>query len=235
MDIHEAIVKRYSVRKYQDRAVPDDLVGAIIESGMNAPSAGNKQSWKFLIVKDDSKRETIAKHCMEQYWMTGAPVHVVICSDDVMNTRFYSEKGKQYGIQNCAAAIQNMLLVAPDLGLGSCLVGAFDENELKFDLDIPEGVSVQGVVTIGYSTRELHSKKILPFERQVFIESYGRRVKSPASYLFNWSVVVQEEIDQIKNGFEEILTSEFKEYSKEIKAKWKKVSKKVDTWFRRHA
>ena len=77
-------------------------------------------------------------------------MHIVVCSEAEKSELFYAEKGKKlYAIQNCAAAIQNMLLAAHAEGLGSCWVGAFDEDMLKDALKIPDEVYPQAVVTIG--------------------------------------------------------------------------------------
>ena len=82
MDVLEAIKNRRSCRSYLQKAVEFDKITAIIEAGHYAPSAGNLQDWKFVIVTDKGLRESIAEHCLEQFWMAHAPAYIVVCSNE---------------------------------------------------------------------------------------------------------------------------------------------------------
>lgn len=153
MDFLQAVFTRRSVRKFLDKDVEWDKVTTILMAGHSAPSSGNIQNWLFCVVRDDDKRKKIAEACMQQYWMQDAKVHIVVCGDNVKAKRLYGARGETfYTIQNCAAAIENMLLAATALGLGSCWVTAFEEGMLRRILDVPESMTVHGVITIGYAS-----------------------------------------------------------------------------------
>lgn len=227
MDLFSAIKTRKSVRKYLDKKVPNDMIGAIIEAGTMAPSSGNKQNWKFIIVKDSNTKEEVAKHCKEQYWMTRAAAYIVVCSDDSLIEKFYGERGvNRYSVQNCAAAIQNMLLAANDLGLGACWIGAFDEEEVCNDLDISGGAKPQAIITIGFPTREIYQKKLKEFNSMVYLEKYGNTIKDISPFVYDWGNIVSGEIDKITNDLKPIIIKEFKDSANLINEKWSSVINK---------
>ena len=151
MDVYEAIKTRRSIRKYLDKPLVWDDVYKIVDSGRLAPSAGNLQNWKFIVVLDQGKREQIAEACLQQQWMIKAPVHIVICSDPDKAEKYYGARGERlYSVQNGAAAAENMILTAQSFGLGTCWVGAFDEEMVKRVLSIPSEVRPQIILTLGY-------------------------------------------------------------------------------------
>ena len=173
MDVFEAIRTRRSIRKYKDKQVPWDNVITILQAGKYAPSAGNLQNWKFIVVKSDAKRKAITKACLQQEWMEQAPVFIVVVSEPKKAERFYGTRGARlYTLQGCAASIENMLLTAHSLGLGSCWVGAFDEHEIWTILGLPEESSVQGVVTIGYADEVPQAPPKYRIEHMMFFEKW---------------------------------------------------------------
>ena len=184
MDVFDAIRTRRSVRKYKDQNVPWDNIINILHAGRLAPSAGNLQSWKFIVVKDDKKRSSIAKACVEQEWMEVAPIHIVVLAEPKKTERHYGTRGgRLYVIQECAAAIENMLLTAHSLGLGACWVGAYDEDEIWRILGLPEEISVQGIITIGYAdeTPEPPPKKRI--EHIMYFDRWWGRIETPRTHL----------------------------------------------------
>ena len=179
MDTLDAIKKRRSIRKYLDVPVEWYKVTKILEAGKQAPSSGNLQNWRFIIVTDKKMRRKLAEASLQQYWMESAPVHIVVCSQLTIAKQFYGLRGERfYTIQNCAAAIQNMLLAAHSLGLGSCWVGAFDEGKLKTLLDIPEDVRPEAIITIGYPDENPEEPEEYELYDVVFLENYGRRIRN---------------------------------------------------------
>ncbi len=150
MDAIEAIASRRSIRKYKDLPVDWDKVGVVLEAGLNAPSAGNLQNWKFIVVLDESKRKAIAEACLDQYWMQNAAVHILIVCEVEKARRFYGVRGERlYAIQNCAAVAENMLIAANAQGLGACWVGSFDEDMLRRVCSVPEYIRPQAIITLG--------------------------------------------------------------------------------------
>lgn len=184
MDALECIRTRRSVRKYKDKPVPWDLVVKVFDAGRLAPSAGNIQNWKFVIVRDDAIRTQIADACLQQRWMEQAPVHFVIVALPEKIKRYYGVRGERlYSIQNCAAAAENMLIAAHAVGLGACWVSAFDEDMLHRALGLPEEVVPQAVITIGYADE----KPEMPMKDRAFakffLDKWGTRKHiSPSAY-----------------------------------------------------
>jgi nitroreductase len=234
MDGLAAIKNRRSTRKYLEDDVPLDLVGAVVEAGCMAPSAGNQQSWKFVVVKSLDKRKAIAEACLEQYWMSKAPVHIIVVSEDEKIRKMYGVRGeKLYSIQTCAAAIENILIAATDLGLGSCWVSAFEESIISRVLKIPESARPQAIITLGYPDEEPRKKIIQPLERVMHFENYGSRIKEISPFLWNWSSVVEENVTGAKAGLSSVLKKSLEKHRKKLKDKWSKLQKKIDERVRR--
>jgi nitroreductase len=195
MDVLEAIKTRRSIRKYLDSPVPWDLIGQLLEAGKSAPSAGNLQNWKFVVVLDEGKRAQVAEACLQQHWMAQAPVHIIVVGQPTKAIRFYGIRGDRlYTIQNCAAAIQNMLIMANSLGLGTCWIGAFDENMLKRELGITEEVRPQAVITVGYPAESVPEPMQFTLENVTFLEKYGSRIKNLDAVLGNFGQRLQQHV-----------------------------------------
>ncbi len=151
MDIFEAIRERRSVRKFEKRPVEDNLIEGIIKAGTWAPSAGNLQSWEFVVVKDPGTKTKLAVAAYMQDFIAEAPVIIVPCANKKRSAIRYGERGRSlYCIQDTACATQNMLLTIHALGLGACWVGAFDEDAAATILKIPEGVRPVALIPLGY-------------------------------------------------------------------------------------
>ncbi len=178
MDLDKCIKERRSVRSYLDKNVEFEKLAKILDSARYAPSSGNIQNVMLIAVRDKKKRADIATASLKQYWMMDAPVHIAVCNKIENIKRFYGSKGELvYSSQNCAAAIENMLLTAYSLGLGTCWVGAFDEDAIKRILRIPENIKVEAVITLGYvkEKEELPSKYAL--ENITYFEEWGNTKK----------------------------------------------------------
>ncbi|MBI4016599.1 MAG: nitroreductase family protein [Candidatus Aenigmarchaeota archaeon] len=200
MQTQECIKTRRSIRKFLPVPVEFEKLGRILDAGRLAPSAGNVQNWKFIVVTDDAKKRAVVDACVEQFWIETAPVLVVVCGDPVKVERLYGDKGAFYTIQNCAAAIENMLLTAHDMSIGSCWVGAFDDVKLRAALAIPDNVVPQAVLPIGYAEEKPIEPSHLTIENVVYLERYGNRVRDIASFMDEYSVHVQKAVAKLK-GF----------------------------------
>jgi len=151
MQFKGVFLGRRSIRRYKDREVPLSLVGEIIDLAGYAPSSGNLQNWKIVVVTDKEKRQQIADACVEQSWMIEAPVFIVIGNDYGEVEQHYGKLGKMYSIQNCANYALAITLVAYDHGLGSCWIGSFDNEAVQRILQIPEDIDPEIIITLGYS------------------------------------------------------------------------------------
>ena len=228
MEFAQTLTKRRSCKKYLDKPVPQDLIGAIVEAGGMAPSAGNKQNWKFVVVRDKEKRDQISKFCKDQYWMADAPVHIVMCSDDSVSKRLFGERGEYLSIQNCALAAENILLTSVDFGLGACFVSAIDESEIANLLGVPGSARVQSVITLGYpATKEMSKKTLKPIKEIMNIEAYGSDGKDLSAFLFDWSTVIKNQISGLTDDVVGIMRNELKDVSKDTAKSLEKTSKKV--------
>ena len=172
MELLESIKNRRSIKKYLDLEVPIEKIGMVIDAGASAPSSGNIQNWRFVIVKDKESRKRLADTALQQYWIETAPVCIVVCAVIDTAKQFYGIRGeKLYSIQNCAAAIQNMLLMATALDLGSLWRTVFSRqaDALGKLLDLPEFIRVMSVIEVGY----LVNKNRAPPKRKV--EEFSHR------------------------------------------------------------
>jgi nitroreductase len=151
MELFEAINGRRSIRAFKTRDVEEETVMKLIEAARWAPSAGNIQPWKFVIVRKPHVKKALAKAASNQAHVEEAPVVVVVCADEKRSSMGYGIRGKLlYCLQDTAAATQNILLTAHSLGLGSCWVGAFDEKSARKALNAPERVRPVALIPVGY-------------------------------------------------------------------------------------
>ena len=150
MDVLEAIKGRRSVRKFSQKEIPKEVILKILDAARYAPSAGNLQDWKFFVVRGRERIREIAGIALSQRWMESAGFLIIACSD-LREISRYGERGiKLYSKQDVAASIQNMLLYAWSLGIGSCWVGAFEEEKLRKYLNLPEHLEIQAIIAFGY-------------------------------------------------------------------------------------
>ena len=181
MDILEVMKTRRSIRKFLEMPIEFEKLGKILEAGAAAPSAGNLQNWKFIVVTEKETREKLADASFQQFWMTTAPVHIVVVAEIEKTKQYYGIRGERlYSIQNCAAAVMNMLNVAWSEGIGSCWVSAFDEDMVKRALDIPEHVRPQAIVPFGYPDEKPPAPPKKVVETVAYIENWDRRMADRA-------------------------------------------------------
>jgi nitroreductase len=151
MDLLDVIRGRRSIRRFNSRDVEADKIDRILEAARWAPSAGNLQARAFILVRDSRIKDRIAEAALNQYFISEAPIIFVVCADRRKSEGRYGMRGVDlYCIQDASAAIQNILLMAHSLGLGSCWVGAFDEGRIRKILEIPEDVKPVAIIPVGY-------------------------------------------------------------------------------------
>lgn len=173
------IRNRQSDRKYSPRAVEKDKLERIINAGRMAPSACNAQPWKFIVVDDKALLTELADAASAKLLgMNGfvgqAPVQIVIVRE---NPNFSSRiggqiKNKDYSLIDIGIACQNICLQAEAEGLGSCMIGWFDEKRVRKLLNIPRSKRVELIITVGYSLSEKREKRRKPPEETVSFNRY---------------------------------------------------------------
>ena len=183
-DIVELIKSRRNVTQFLPKFVSWENISRVLDAGRHAPSCGNIQNWKFIVVLKPETKQEIAAICYDQYDIASAFVLVVVCAEPEKAERYYGEKGKTfYTVQNCAAAVQNMLLEAHSLGLGTRWVGAFDEDKVKSLLKVPPEVEVHTIVALGYAKEFPPKPPKYPLEALVYFGAWRAKIADPAKYL----------------------------------------------------
>jgi len=170
MEFAEVIAKRRSVRHFSNKLdVSDSDIRALLEAAVSAPTAGNIQPWRFTVVRSPEAKERLAE-VLRQRWATNAPVLIVVSLDPRPCAARYGDRGETlYGIQDTAAAAENILLTAFDRGLASCWIGAFDEVAVRDALGILAPITPVVILPVGYSA-----------------ESAGRPARRPLGEVTTW-------------------------------------------------
>lgn len=146
MDIYELIRLRKSVRSYLPRQVEDDKLNRILDAGRRAPSASNRQEWRFIVVKDEGVRRKLAAASNHSF-IAEAPVILVCCAE---TDGHLMPCGLPSFSIDVAIAIDHMTLAATAEGLGTCWIGGFYADKVKDALGIPEGIVVVELLPLGY-------------------------------------------------------------------------------------
>ena len=149
MDVLEAIKTRRSVRSYSSRALPTDVLDRMRQALRYAPSAGNNQPWRFVLVSDEGLRHKIARAANDQLWMAEAPCIVVACGFPDQAYKKVGGHGNSVEI-DVAIALDHLTLAAVAEGLGTCWIAAFSEEKVKRLLDVPAKVRVIAMTPLGY-------------------------------------------------------------------------------------
>jgi nitroreductase len=151
MSVLDVILSRRSIRGYEDKEIPKDVLDKIVESGRQSPSAANRQPYRFVIVTDSEIKKAISG--LIARFIKSAPVVIVGCANPkAMLT------GK-WSTVDTAIALENMVLAAWSLGVGSCWIGSFDEEKVKDSLKIPRDWKVVALVSFGYPAETPKQRK----------------------------------------------------------------------------
>lgn len=153
-DVIEAIEERRSVRSFTGDPVPEATVGRLVEAALRAPSAGNLQPWKMVVVFSDEARRNLAAACHHQKFIAEAPVNIVVLLETGKSQQVYGPRGDMYQYQDIGAAIENMLLAATGYGLGSCWVAAFDEDKVSQIVKAGGDLRPVAIIALGHSAEE---------------------------------------------------------------------------------
>lgn len=166
----ELVTKRSSCRSYLNKDVPDELIKKCLEAARLAPSACNKQPWRFVIVKDKTLRERICSEAILPWlpmpWLKDAPVLIAICAKTNLTVHklasFISKV--DYRQIDIGIAGEHFVLSAQSLGLGSCWIGWFKEKKVKKILNIPMNFKVLSLISLGYCAGLKEQPEKLPLE-----------------------------------------------------------------------
>ncbi|MCB2299551.1 nitroreductase family protein [Clostridium tagluense] len=170
MDIIETIYKRRSIRNYLDKQVEKDTIITLLKAATAAPTAANCQPWEFIVIDDAEKLLEMREQLI--FARYNAPVAIVVCGN--MKLAFKGP-GKEMWVQDCSAAIENILIAATSIGLGSVWIGVYpiesNIKPVKKILNIPEHVTPLGIVYLGYPAEEKEARARLD-EKRVYWQEY---------------------------------------------------------------
>jgi nitroreductase len=180
MDLDKAIKERKSVRNFSTKSVSYRKIMDAVNAANYAPKAGNINTCKFIIVSDREEIKKLAK-ASQQDFIAKADWIVAVCSDTrQIEVSYEEERGKRYGKQQAGAAIENFLLKITDLGLATCWVGAFDDEEVRRALQLPDYAEVEAIFPIGYEMPPKSKQRKKPaLEEVVYFDVWGNKMMRP--------------------------------------------------------
>jgi nitroreductase len=169
MDVSDAIKGRKSIRSYKDQEVEKDKIEKVLEAGRLSPSANNRQKWKFIVVKDPETKKKLARAATNQFFISQAPVVLVACATE---SKAVMLCGHPTYALDVSIAFAYMLLQAYELGLGTCWIGAFREDEVKSVLGIPQHVRVVALSPLGYPATDVSVRSRKSLDEITCFERY---------------------------------------------------------------
>ena len=166
--IFDIIKRRRSVRHFSRAKLPDEQMQQILEAGRWAPSGANAQPWRFVVVTQRETLTSLAECCYYKMFKSRhvgeAGAVVVICADPGAGSQTY--------LLDAAIAGTNMTLMATALGIGSCWIGAFEEQTIQNILQVPEKLKIIALIAFGYETGKASVPPRLPLSSIVHNEAY---------------------------------------------------------------
>jgi nitroreductase len=157
MSLIDLILSRRSIRKYESRDIPEEVLQQILEAGRQAPSAANRQPVRFVVVTDHSILKELCDTLITRF-VKSTPVAIAGCA----NVKSFLT-GK-WAVVDATIAMQNMVIAAWALGIGSCWIGACNEARVKKLLKIPDEWKFVALLTLGYPAEQPKSRKKKKFE-----------------------------------------------------------------------
>lgn len=177
MDFSVLAQKRQSDRKYLKRKVEHEKIIQCLETARLSPSANNSQPWKFIVVNEPELLIQISD-CANNLGLNKfahqAPVIIAVVAEpqNLLSSLGSVLKDKPYYLMDIGMSVNQFCLQATDLGLGTCIIGWFDEKKVKKVLTIPRDKRVPLIITLGYPSAETRLKKRKPFEEVVNFNRY---------------------------------------------------------------
>ena len=171
MSVLDVIRNRGSIRNYKDEQINKGDLSKILESARLSQSAANRQPWQFVVVNEKSMKKKLSRAANNQQFVGKAATVIVCLADPSVSARVGQFDGF---LIDLAISIENMVLTAWDLGIGSCWIGAFWEDEVKELLGIPSNLRVISLLALGYPDQEPRSKSRKDLNEIVYFEKYRK-------------------------------------------------------------
>lgn len=181
MDFKSLVLARQSDRSYLDRPIEPDNLARILESARLSPSACNAQPWHIIVVDDPEIKDKIADATSEKilgmnHFTKQAPMHLVLVEEAANFTSNFGSwvKRKHFPLIDIGIIAEHICLAAADEGLGSCMIGWFDETKVKKILGVPSSKRVQLIISLGYPALKTRIKIRKPIGEIVSYNGYGQ-------------------------------------------------------------
>jgi nitroreductase len=173
LDVLEAIKERRSIRSFTGEAVSDEAVKQLIDVARYAPSAGNAQPLELVVVRDQKIKQLLTLAALNQMLIQKASVVFVVCTDVTRSRMSYGGRGeKLYSIQDTAAATENILLAAHELGLATCWIGAFNEKAVANAIKAPKNTRPVAIIPVGHPAEKPSAPKRRAVDDFVHYETF---------------------------------------------------------------
>jgi len=168
MTFTEAVKGRRSIRTYDSKPVEKEKIEAVLDAARLAPSARNRQKWRFIVVTDPLVKEKMVDACNNQSFLKQAPAIIAAC-------------GQEPGFMSCGQPVETIdvsiacsfiILKAYEEGLGTCWLGNFNQDKVKSVLGIPDDVRVVAVTPLGYPAENPAARSRVPLEEIISWDKY---------------------------------------------------------------
>ncbi len=169
MDVFTAVSQRRSVRAYKAGEVEEEKLKKILEAARLSPSASNRQDWKFIVAREKETKKKLARAAFGQSFIGEAPVVLVACGTE---SKAVMACGQPTHTVDVSIACAFMILQACELGLGTCWIGAFEEDEVKKILEIPKSVRAVAMIPLGYPDEDPSPRPRKGLDQIVCLEKF---------------------------------------------------------------
>lgn len=169
MDVLKTLQERRSIRAYKDTPVEEEKLLKVLEAARISPSAGNRQEWKFIVVRDKETIKKLSVAARNQHFVAEAPVVLVACGTEPEKVMACGQSAYTVDL---SVAMSYMILEAAEQGLGTCWLGAFFEDQVKTVLDIPENIRVVAMTPMGYAAEKRGMTARKKLEEIICYEKY---------------------------------------------------------------
>lgn len=164
MEFLDVLRQRRSVRSYRPEPVEEEKLKSIFDAINMAPSAGNLQAYRIIVVRDQEKRRALAKVAHDQGYVAEAPVCLVFCADPERSATKYGKRGTElYSIQDATIAGCFAMLEAVELGLATVWIGEFDEKKVREIIGV-KSIRPVAIFSLGYAAEQPQPSPRRPIE-----------------------------------------------------------------------
>ncbi len=184
----DLVKSRRSIRKYTDEGVSQEDVAKILEAGRLAPSGNNAQPWRFIVIRDEGIKKRLREVAGKYDFIIKAPVVLAVVADPKAKMKSVSDKADApsadtpptmaviKAVRDATIAADHMVMEAKDLGLGTCWVAKYEQEDIRPVLDVPHDCYVVTLITVGHAAESPKPTPRYALAEIIFEEKYGRRV-----------------------------------------------------------